>query len=312
VDAAADVQATGDVTMETWKTWLALSGLAMVSCADNGDPSDDGGDNGGDSDADTDADSDTDTDADADADTDADSDADTDAQQAWHADYIMIDAGFGYDAPSGEIVTATLDGNAYQSAVTALVVDWADYTSAKPTKFCLVDWAIPEGAIAANDDFGQSQYWLSFDLSDAVVTSTNVSPYGDVGDCDHLDSILGETRGMMSVTELAQTLGIGFGVEALSAIPASVANDWSATLETMYGAGAWSVMHDTLAASSFTMLGGQPAEVSLMLAYAMDPDTHELLLDETGTDGILVDLATATSAPSGYYVSMNMYAYPAP
>src|SRR5436190_5662582 len=198
--------------METRMLWLALSGLAVVSCADNADPSDDGG-GGDESDADTDADSDTDTDADADADTDAD----TDAQQAWQADYIMIDAGFAYDAPTGQIVTATLDGNQYQSAVTALVVDWADYTtSAQPTKFCLIDWAIPEGAIAANDDFAASQYWLSFDLSDAVVTSTDVSPFGDVGDCDHLESILGETRGTMSVADLAQTLDIGVGVESLS------------------------------------------------------------------------------------------------
>jgi hypothetical protein len=295
--------------METWKIWLALSGLAFVSCADGDDSSGNGG-GGDESDADTDADSDTDTDSDADADTDTDTDTDV---QGWDADTIQVDASFGYDAGTGTIQTMTFDGTALPNAISATIVNLADVSSSSnPTQFCFFTWTLPEGAIAANGDF-TSEYWLSFDLTDADFSYSGVTTAtGPVGDCDGIASFMGTPRGAADLATFAETFGIGFGLQSLQDVDAATINDWRSNIwPTTYAGtyGPWNGISAGLAAGSFTTIGTAPIEADVMLAYEVDPDTWALTYDEKTKTTTLVTMTGLTAAPTAFYSSLVMYAF---
>ena len=292
--------------METWKMWLALSGLALTSCADSDDSSGNGG--GDESDADTDSDTDSDTDTDTDSDTDAD--ADTDAQ-GWAADGLQIDAMFGYDEATGMVQTMTYDGSDLPNAVTMTVINVANFSSdADSTQFCTVSWTIPEGAIVSNEDF--SGYWLSFDLSDATIAYTGASMPPAVGDCENMASFMGTPRGSSDLTTFIGAWGIGFGIQALDDMPAGVLNDWSTNVwPTTYASlyGPWEGISDGLAAGSFTLLGFPPSQADVMLAYALDEGTWEVAYDEKTKTSTLATLGGVTSPPTAYYQSLAMYVF---
>ncbi len=293
--------------METWKMWLALSGLAVVSCAQGDDSSGngDGGGGGGDeSDADTDADSDTDTDADTDA------DSDTDAQ-GWDADTIRVDAAFGFDAATGMIRTMTYTGSALPNAVSATIYNQADAVTASPTQFCFVTWTLPEGAIAANGDFPE-EYWMSFDLSGAQIAYSGVtSATGPKGDCDGMQSFLGLPRGSADLASFAATFGIGFGVQSIADVAPATVNDWRtnswpANYATTYGP--WNGLSAGFAAGSVTMLDSAPNEADVMMAFVVDEESWDVPSDpKTGVSN-LVPMTGVTAPPTGYYQSLAMYA----
>ena len=292
--------------METRMLWLALSGLAMVSCAEGDDSSASGDGGGGDeSDADTDADSDTDTDSD----TDADTDADTDVQQGWDADTLQVDASFGFDAATGTIRTMTYLGSALPNAVSATIYNSADLATASPTQFCFVTWTLPEGAFATNGDF-TSEYWMSFDLSDADITYSGVTA-GPQGDCEGMQSFLGTARGSADLASFAATFGIGFGVQSLADVATATVQDWrSNTWPANYAAtyGAWNGVSAGFAAGSFTMQGSAPNEADVMIAFVVDEKSWDVPVDpKTGTSN-LVPMTGLTAPPTGYYQSLAMYA----
>ena len=296
--------------MENWKIWLALSGLAMASCAEGDDSSGNGGGGGDESDADTDADSDADTDADSDADTDADSDTDV---QGWDADTIQIDASFGYDAATGTIRTIAFDGSALPNAVSATIVNLADVSTANPTQFCFVTWTLPEGAIAANGDFPTDEYWLSFDLSDTAVSFSGVTTAGGpVGDCEGMQSFMGTPRGEADLAAFAETFGIGFGLQSLQGVDAATLNDWRSNIwPSTYAStwGAWNQLSAGFAAGSFTTLGTVPIEADVMLAYEVDPKTWELSFDAESDTSTIVSMTGLTAAPTAFYSSFVMYSF---
>jgi hypothetical protein len=296
--------------METRMLWLALSGLAMVSCAKGDDSAGTGDDGGGDeSDADTDADSDTDTDADTDADTDTDTDADTDVQ-GWDADAIQVDASFGFDAAAGTIQTMTYNGAALPNSVSATVYNQADLGTTNPSQFCFVTWTLPEGAIAANGDF-PAEFWMSFDLSDAAISYSGVTTAtGPKGNCEGMQSFLGVARGSADLASFAATFGIGFGVQSLQDVPTATVNDWrSNTWPANYAAtyGAWNALSAAFAAGSFTLQGSAPNDADVMYAYEVDSKSWDVPFDpKTGVSN-LVSMTGLTAPPTGYYQSLAMY-----
>jgi hypothetical protein len=300
--------------METRMLWLALSGLAMVSCAKGDDSSGNGDDGAGDggggdeSDADTDADSDTDSDSD----TDADTDADTDVQQGWDADTLQVDASFGFDATTGTIHTMTYLGSTLANTVSATIYNAADLATANPTQFCFVTWTLPEGAIAANGAF-TGEYWMSFDLSDADITYTGAtSAGGPTGDCEGMQSFLGTARGSADLESFAATFGIGFGVQSLADVATAIVTDWRTnTWPTIYAPtyGAWNTFSPAFAAGSFTMQGSTPNETDLMMAFVVDEESWDVPSDpKTGVSN-LVTMTGLTAPPTGYYQSLAMYSF---
>jgi hypothetical protein len=293
--------------METWKTWLALSGLAMTACADGDDSSGNGG--GDESDADTDADGDTDTDTDTDADTDTDTDTDTDVQ-GWVADTIQVDASFGYEEGTG-IRTMTFDGTELGNVVAATVLNYADYTgSGNPTQFCFVTWTLQEGPIVSNGDF-PGEYWVSFDLSSASLSYSGESLGGPVGDCEGMETFMGRARGDTDLASFVATWDVGFGIESLQDLDGTTLNDWRSnvwpdTFAEDYGP--WNQISPGLAAGSFTMLGSAPNEADVMLAYSVDENGAIDYDPETKTT-TLVTMTGLSAAPTAYYQSLVMYAF---
>jgi hypothetical protein len=258
-----------------------------VACSNNGADS-----TVGESESDTDTDTDTDSDTDTDTDTDAD---------LWDADVLTVDAWFGYDADAGQIVQGIVDGKPQQNLILATIANHANLMTGSPTQYCFVGWEIPDGGLAPNDAFDNS-YWLSFDLSEAKVT------LWDDGDCDHLGSFWGTPRGSKDVAEFAAEFGMGFGVKPISAVdPASLA-EW----EEVWSDGqdeSWDDAYTTFAGGAFTILGEPPDDADIMLALEMDPKTHEVEVDFQAGTGNYLDLATSGFAPTGWYVSLVMYAY---
>jgi hypothetical protein len=291
--------------METRTLWLALSGLAMVSCAEGDDSSGngDGGGVGDESDADTDADSDTDTDAD----TDADSDTDV---QGWDADTIQVDASFGFDAATGTIHTMTYGGATLPNAVSATIYNSADLGTANPTQFCFVTWTLPEGAFASNGDFPAAEYWTSFDLGGAQITYSGVtSATGPKGDCEGMQSFLGSSRGSADLASFAATFGIGFGVQSIANVPTATVNDWrSNSWPANYAAtyGAWNSISAAFAAGSFTVQGSTPNQADVMIAFVVDEKSWDVPIDDAGAS-TLVPMTGLTAPPTGYYQSLAMY-----
>ncbi len=284
--------------MGSWKmVALALLGSAgVVSCS-----GDDGDSNGGESDGESDADTDTDSDSDSDSDADTDTDSDADL---WDADAIMVDAWFGYDAETGTIETAYVDGKPQLNSVLATVFNLHDLsTSSAPSMYCFIDWAIPDGEIAANDEFG-SDYWLSFDLSQA-----EISTRGD-GDCDHLGSFMGMPRDGAPLAEFAAEFGLGFGTKPIDAVDGAVLEDWEEAWSKGHpDSEPWEDEYRTFAGGAFNMYGQTPADADIMLAFEMDPETREVDIDPETMAGASIDLATQGFAPTGWYVSLVMYYY---
>ena len=300
--------------METWKMWLALSGLAMTSCDKGDDSSGSGG--GDESDADTDADADTDTDADADADTDTDTDADADTDaQGWDVDGIQIDALFGYDAATDTVQTMTFGGSELPNVVSMNAINVDDFMSnpGTSTQFCVVSWHIPEGAIARNDAF--SDYWVSFDLSDTTIDFSGASTTGAVGDCEGIRSFMGASRGSSDLETFARSWDVGFGIQSLDDLSASVLTDWRTNVwPSTYAAalGPWDDWSSSLAAGSFTYFGFPSTAADVMFGYALDEGTWELFYDDKAKTTTLVTLGGVTSPPTAYYQSMAMYVFGMP
>jgi hypothetical protein len=252
-------------------------------------------DDGGDTDV-APIEGDTDTDTDTDSDTDTDTDADL-----WDADVIMVDAWFGYDADTATIVEGIVDGEEQPNLILATIANHANLMTGTPTQYCFVGWAIPDGEIAPNDAF-DSEYWLSLDLSQAPVS------LWDEGDCDHLGSFMGMPRGSKDVADFATEFGIGFGVKPIDAVDPDALEEWEET----WNAGqdeSWDDAYSTFAGGSFTMLEGPPGDADIMFALAMDPKTREVDVDFAAGTGTYLDLATKGFAPTGWYVSLVMYAY---
>ena len=240
--------------------------------------------------------SDTDTDTDSDTDTDTDTDADL-----WDADVIMVDAWFGYDAETGTIVKGVVDGEEHANLILATIANYANLFTPSPTQYCFVSWAIPDGAIATNEAF-DSTYWLSFDLSQAPVS------LWDDGDCDHLDSFMGMPRGSKDVVDFAAEFGMGFGMKPIDAVAPAALDDWEETWSKGQDE-SWDDAYPPFAGGAFTMLGQPPDDADIMLALAMDPKTREVDVDFEAGTGTYLDLATKGFAPTGWYVSLVMYAF---
>ena len=235
-----------------------------------------------------------------DADTDTDTDTDTDAD-LWDADVIMVDAWFGYDADAGTIVEGVVDGEAQPNLILATIANHANLMTGTPTQYCFVSWPIPDGAVDANDAF-DSTYWLSFDLSQAPVT------LWDQGDCEHLGSFWGVPRGSKDVIDFAADFGMGFGVKPIEAVDPDSLEEW----EAIWSAGhdeSWDDAYTTFAGGAFTMLDWTPGDADIMFALEMDPETRAVDVDFEAGTGTYLDLATSGFAPTGWYVSLVMYAF---
>ena len=260
---------------------LALA-AGLSACSDDGDS------------AITDSESDADTDSDTDTDTDTDADS-------WDADVIMVDAWFGYDAETGTIVQGIVDGDAQQNLILATIANHANLMTGTPSQYCFVSWPIPDGTVAANDAF-DSSYWLSFDLSQAPVT------LWDEGDCDHLGSFMGMPRGSKDLVDFAAEFGMGFGVKSIAAVDPDALEEW----QGIWSDGQdepWADAYSTFAGGAFTMLDRPPGDADIMFALEMDPETRAVDVDFQAGTGTYLDLATSGFAPTGWYVSLVMYAF---
>jgi hypothetical protein len=283
--------------MKSWNVVLGLIGPAVV-VACSGEDADSSGSPGGESDADTDADSDTDTDTDTDP-------------SGWSADAIRVDADFGYDQATGTIRTMTWAGYPQVNAITAVLFNVADYTASSiSTQFCYLTWTLPEGAIATNGDFA-SEYWLSFDLTDADVSYGGTDANGNDADCEHMTSFLGVPRGSTDLLTFAEGLGMGFGLEGLQDVDPTTLEDWQtntwpASWSSVFGG--WNQNLPSFAAGSITLQGSAPQEVDIMLGLETDPKTWTVNWDEATNTSQSVAMTGLTAAPTAYYVGIMMYA----
>jgi hypothetical protein len=283
--------------MESWKLGLALLWPA-VACT-----SDDPGSEPADS-----AESDTDTDTDSDTDTDTDSDTDV---EGWDADSIAIEMQFGFDQSTGTVHDVTWIDDVQPNQLGAMLINRDDYvSSSSPTKWCWVSFELPEGAIAANDDFDET-YWLSFDVADANVTYSNDVFQGWTGDCEHIQSFMGIERGSLDIVSFARTLGIGFGIKSFDDIDPDTVDDWRDRAWPKYYEstfGSWEDSESAFAGGAVTFAGQGPFDVNIMVGLMVDPKTWIMVYDPKTNSTPFEVLAGATAPPpSAYYTSIIMY-----
>ena len=279
---------------DTMRSSLLAALIVCAACSDNGD----------DSTATPGEESETDTDSDSDSDTDTDTDTD-----AWDATVIFVYAGFGYDADAGEIVNATMQGEPLDNAVIATVMDLDRYLEdpENATTWCLVTWRIPVGPIVPNPAF-DSSYWLSFDLTDAEITWSGDDAYYATGDCDHVQSFMGMSRGDADLASFASTWGVGFGIGPLSNVGAATLEGWADTVWPDTYAddyGAWKDIESTLGSGTMKLMEFPLHDSDIVYAITMRKDGSIDNAEGTGT-GMAQVLGKADSPPSGYYGALAM------
>ena len=273
--------------------------LACGSSKDEGDTG--GGDGGGESDADTDSD------------TDADSDADTDVAQGWHADTVGVDFSYAWDATKGQVTTATSNGELLPNAAWITLFNLADSEkAASPTQFCALRYTL-DGATATDARFA-STYWMGIDVS-ALSPEVGADTDQGRGDCDGLASFIDVTRGVgQPVDEFVAALGFGVGVGSWDTVDYATAKAWmdywdKHDLTSKYGE--WKDLQPYFTAAGFTSavktLDAVDAPKPFGVAYAYEMKKGVVTMK--GEQGVVLDVSSATSAPTAYYQSQALYIY---
>jgi hypothetical protein len=298
-------------------TWLAAVLLGACDGKDDSARAETDADTDTDTDSDTDADTDTDTDADTDTDTDTDADTDTDTdsdtdtgvvKESWDADTITVDATFGYDESTGELVAASYGKTTLDPLVYFTLYNYDDVSkSAAPTQYCFVLWDVA-GVPTAAAEF--KSFWMSVDLVGMPMTFDD----GKGGNCEGLSTLWGDARGSTeSLEDFIDSQDFAFGIHSIDDVDSTIISDWrsywvSGGLDKLYGS--WRSVEPTIAAGAFSasITKWAPGEADVMFAYEIDSSTWALSTDKSGSV-VPLDVSGATAPPTAYYESLGMYAY---
>ena len=254
------------------------------------------------------AESDADTDADSDSDTDADSDTDV----GWHADTLAFDLSFGWDATKGQVTAATANGKPLPNAAWITLFNYADNEKAEtPTQFCVLHYTL-NGAAASDARF--ASYWMGFDLA-TIVPEVGAETDQGRGDCDGFGRLIDVTRGAgQPMDEFVAALGFGLGVGSWDQVDFETAKEWEqywteqALNETH---GEWDDLEPYFTLAGFTStvktLGAVDAPKPFGVSYALELKKGEVTMK--GEQGVVLDVSSATSAPTAYYQTQALYIY---
>ena len=269
---------------------------ALLACDKGGDSagSETDADTDTDSDSDTDSDTDTDTDTDADTDTDTDTDSDSDADtdtgpsaEGWDADAIMVDASFGYDATTGELLAISNGKTSYEPVVYFGLLNYDDWWSPSPSQYCFVGWDV---AGVPTPAAGFSDFWMSIDLVGVPMTFDD--PHGF---CEGMSTIFGDARGAKeSLEDFIDSQDFAFGIHSLADVDPITCGRWV----MHYGIyGGRCVYMDFMAAGAFSssLTKWEPLDADVMLAYEVDSSTWPYSL--VGWH----DVSSVTTLPTGFY-----------
>jgi hypothetical protein len=285
--------------MEIGSALLIVAFAGPLACGSSKDGHDSAGGGGGEADADTDAD------------TDADSDADTDAA-GWHADTIGFDLSFGWDAAKSQVTAATANGELLPNTAWITLYNLADSEkAATPTQFCALRYTL-DGAPAVDARF--ASYWMGFELG-AITPEVGADTDLGRGDCDGLGSFIDVTRGGgQPVAEFVAALGFGLGIGSWDQVDYETAQAWQDywekhDLATEYGE--WADLEPYFALAGFTSevktLGAvdAPKPFGVTYAYALKKGA----LTMKGDQGVVLDVSSASSAPTAYFETQALYIY---
>ena len=286
--------------MEIRSAFLIVAFVGALACESSKDEDDTGGGSGG-----------GEADADTDSDTDADSDADTDAA-GWHADTLGVDFSFGWDAAKSQVTAATANGESLPNVAWITLFNLADSEkAATPTQFCALRYTL-DGAAATDARF--ASYWMGFDLA---VLTPEVGAETDLGrgDCDGLGSFIDVTRGGgQPVDELVAALGFGVGVGSWDDVDYETAQAWQDYWEKHDLAadyGEWKDLEPYFALAGFTSalktLGAVAAPKPFGVSYAYELKKGAVTME--GEQGVVLDVSSASSAPSAYFQTQALYIY---
>ncbi len=283
---------------------LALLGsTGLLACTDKGDDSS-GGDE---SDADTDTDTDTDTDS------DTDSDTDTDVHEPWHADTISIDFGFGWDATTNEIATATGPTGPLGNYVAISLFNLGKQKALDVYQFCFVSYDLPDGAVPMSSASGD--YWMGFDLSKLTPTITGKTTDPTVeGDCEMMEDFIDVSRGTQTLEEFVMALGFGAHIGNFANVDEDTYDDWESFWDDSFGdkIGEWDDTEPYFSLAGFTTdvetfgATNSPAPFGVAFGYLVDEKWN--LVEKDGAV-VTLDLSAMAAPPTAYYQTQSLYIY---
>jgi hypothetical protein len=275
---------------------LALLGSTGLTACDKGSDS-----AGEESDADTDTDTDTDTDSDTDSDTDTD-------VGPWNADTMTIDAYFTYDqslGKAGELVQGKGSKGEISNSVVLALYNIENLGELAPDQFCLFEWDLGTGPAMLDEDYDPHTYWMSFDLSQYPMTYSG--GVDDVGRCEDMASIFESPRKKKDLATFIASWEFDFGIKHIDEVEEVALDEWETFWEDSGKKVDWDDAYQYFAGGDFSLGGDDPRPVDLVMGYAIDPKTYELVLDDDDF-AVGVPLETAAFLPTAYYQTTVMYA----